>query len=168
MRLLSDWSRNDYFMKLITGIVREAAEAALKANGGDVSDAEVGFLIADDESMQRLNRDYRGIDAPTDVLAFSMREGLDGDLHPELLGDLAISVPTADRQASAQGHSLAHEVTVLAVHGTLHLLGYDDETDEGAQGMADEVGAVTKALWASPTWQDRAAHVAALVAEVPA
>jgi probable rRNA maturation factor len=77
--------------------------------------------------MQRLNAHYRGIDRPTDVLAFAMREGEGGDLSPQLLGDIVISAETARRQAHARHHSLTEELTHLLIHGTLHLLGYDHE-----------------------------------------
>jgi probable rRNA maturation factor len=77
--------------------------------------------------MRRLNARYRGSDRPTDVLAFPMREGAFAHLHPQLLGDLVISVETAQRQAQARHHSLAEELTHLLIHGTLHLLGYDHE-----------------------------------------
>ena len=77
--------------------------------------------------MRRLNAQYRGIDRPTDVLAFAMREGPFADLNPQVLGDVAISAETALRQARARRHSLAKELTRLLIHGTLHLLGYDHE-----------------------------------------
>jgi probable rRNA maturation factor len=77
--------------------------------------------------MRRLNARYRGIDRPTDVLAFAMREGPCAGLHPQVLGDVVISAETAWRQAQARRHSLAEELTQLLIHGTLHLLGYDHE-----------------------------------------
>lgn len=94
------------------------------------------MLIEDDE-MQEMNRRYRGFDKPTDVLSFSQ---LDSSYSippgcPVALGDVIISVPTAHRQADARGRSLADEIDLLVVHGVLHLLGYDDETDEGAEEM---------------------------------
>ena len=64
-----------------------------------------------------------------------MREGIGSDLNPQLLGDLAISVPTAQRQSIAHGHSLDIELAILSVHGTLHLLGYDHQTPEEAAIM---------------------------------
>jgi len=84
-------------------------------------------LIINDARMHRLNAHYRGIDRPTDVLAFAMREGLFAELHPEVLGDVVLSAETALRQARARRHSLAEELTHLLIHGTLHLLGYDHE-----------------------------------------
>jgi probable rRNA maturation factor len=88
---------------------------------------DLGVLIIDDARMRRLNARYRGIDRPTDVLAFAMREGLFVDLPPQVLGDVVLSAETALRQARARRHSLAEELTRLLIHGTLHLLGYDHE-----------------------------------------
>lgn len=80
-----------------------------------------------DRTMRRWNRDYRGMDRTTDVLSFP------GEATPEgpHLGDVAISVPEARRQAEERGESLARELRVLALHGLLHCLGYDHETDQG-------------------------------------
>ena len=93
----------------------------------DCQDCELSVLIVDDARMQRLNAQYRGLDRPTDVLAFPMREGAFAELHPQLLGDIVISADSAQRQAQARRHSLAEELTHLLIHGTLHLLGYDHE-----------------------------------------
>jgi len=80
-----------------------------------------------DGTMRRWNRDYRGKDATTDVLSFPGGETPEGP-H---LGDVAISVPQAERQAAARGGSLARELRLLVLHGLLHCLGYDHETDQG-------------------------------------
>jgi probable rRNA maturation factor len=95
------------------------------ASGGSVAIA----LLAD-AAMRRLNRTYRGRNATTDVLAFPGGGARDpaGHLH---LGDIAISVPRAVRQAKEAGHSLACELRILALHGYLHLLGHDHEADRG-------------------------------------
>lgn len=100
----------------------------------DQPHGEVSLLFCDDAVIHPLNRDWRGKDAPTDVLSFSQQEGeLIGD--PNLLGDIIISIPTAQRQADERGHSLVHEVRVLVVHGLCHLLGYDHEDDDEAEVM---------------------------------
>ena len=104
----------------------------------DAVDCEVSILLTDDAEIQVLNYQYRHIDEPTDVLAFAMREGIGGDLNPQLLGDLVISVPTAQRQSIAHGHSLDIELAILSVHGTLHLLGYDHQTPEEAEIMFEK------------------------------
>ena len=97
---------------------------AILSDVGEAS-AELGILFVGDQRMRGLNRRYRGKDRTTDVLAFPMRGVPHSSSH--LLGDVVIAVPTAARQAK-QGHrSLAEELTVLLVHGILHLCGYDHE-----------------------------------------
>lgn len=90
--------------------------------------AEMTLSLVDDDEIHALNRDYRDKDKPTDVLSFSMREGEGGTLHPELLGDVVISVETAARQAAEGARPLADELLHLAVHGLAHLCGYDHAT----------------------------------------
>ena len=94
--------------------------------GLDLGDAELSVLLVSDDEMQRLNRDWRGKDRPTDVLAFAQGEG-DGGAPEGLLGDVVISVDTARRQARTARHPLGREAERLLVHGLLHLLGYDHE-----------------------------------------
>ena len=92
---------------------------------GDFDSLTVRFT--GDRAMRKLNRDFRGKDKPTDVLSFP------GEATPEgrHLGDIVISVPTAGRQAEERGHALEREVRTLLLHGVLHCLGYDHETDGG-------------------------------------
>ena len=87
----------------------------------------VDVLLADDRTLRRLNREFRGKDKATDVLSFPAVEELAG----EHAGDLAISLETAARQAREHGHSLRDEVRVLLLHGLLHLGGMDHEVDRG-------------------------------------
>lgn len=105
------------------------AAHALEAEGVD-RPAELSILLADDGVVRELNRTYRGADAPTDVLSFAQREG-DDFARPEgaapHLGDVVISLDTAQRQAAEYGQTLHDEVAHLLVHGILHLLGYDHE-----------------------------------------
>ena len=96
---------------------------------------EVDITIVDDEEIHQLNRDYRNVDRPTDVLSFALDEDdedepelLEGQLH--LLGDIIISAESATRQAEEFGHGLEREIVYLAVHGLLHLLGYDHMVEE--------------------------------------
>lgn len=123
-------------------VVYAAVRATLKAHEAEA--CEVSALLTDDTDIRQLNRDYRGIDAPTDVLAFAMREGEDSDINPILLGDLVISLETAARQAitkdglSGTWGNLETEVALLAVHGVLHLLGYDHQTEEEATTMFEK------------------------------
>lgn len=93
--------------------------------------SEVSLLVCDDATIHELNRDHRGKDRPTDVLAFAMREGSFGELAGELLGDVVVSIDTARRQARERGHSTTAEIRFLLAHGLLHLVGYD-HPDEGS------------------------------------
>ncbi len=90
---------------------------------------ELSLVFCDDAFIHELNRDYRGKDAPTDVLSFPQEE------TGGLLGDLVISLQTCRRQARVHRHPLAREVEWLFLHGALHLLGYEDGTDEQAARM---------------------------------
>jgi probable rRNA maturation factor len=101
-------------------------EAVRRSHGPE---AEVYVVVTGDDELQRLNRDYRKLDRPTDVLSFP-----DGDLLPEgerLLGEIVISLDAARRQAGELGHSELRELEELVLHGTLHLLGHDHEQDDG-------------------------------------
>ena len=109
----------------------------------------MGLTLVTDAAIHEMNRTYRGVDRPTDVLSFplldfseeyeeldadSWQEEADPDMDPEsgelLLGDIVISLETAARQAEAYGHSFQREVGYLLVHGMMHLMGYDHETEE--------------------------------------
>lgn len=112
---------------------------------------EISLRVTDDDTIQTLNREYRAIDAPTDVLSFSFVED-DGSFVPapdgiRHLGEIVIALPYTARSAKRQGHSTARELTVLAVHGTLHVLGYDDEEDEAAAEMQARQDAILALLW---------------------
>jgi probable rRNA maturation factor len=99
-------------------ILREAARN-LRVSG------ELSLVFAGDRFLKRLNGRYRGKDRPTDVLSFPGPGGAEG------LGDVLISVPAAERNARRLGRTLGQELDVLVLHGFLHLLGYDHETDDG-------------------------------------
>ncbi|HET9623342.1 MAG TPA: rRNA maturation RNase YbeY [Kofleriaceae bacterium] len=96
------------------------------------ADYEASLRLVDDAEIHALNRDYRGKNKPTDVLAFAQREGPGGELHPELLGDVVISVDTARKQAK---RGLYRELLHLASHGLCHLLGYDHRDDDEERTM---------------------------------
>lgn len=110
-------------------LTRLAAEVMA---GEDVAEGtSLAVLLTDDEEVRSLNRQFLGIDEPTDVLAFPDEEDeefVSGYEGPPHLGDIAISLPTAVRQAEEAGHALDREVAHLLVHGVLHLLGYDHVT----------------------------------------
>ncbi len=103
----------------------------------DVQNPGVAFLLADDECLCILNRDWRGLDRPTDVLSFAEREGeaLVSPSSRQFLGDIAISLDTARRQSEEYGHSLEREIAFLAIHGLLHLLGYDHQSADEEREM---------------------------------
>ncbi len=110
--------------------------------------AEVSVVLTDDEHIRRLNRDYRGVDYPTDVLAFSQLEGEPARAAeaPVALGDVIISVETAKRQAAQRKYPVTEELDLLVIHGVLHLLGYDDETEAAAAEMRRHEKAVLSQL----------------------
>lgn len=118
---------------ILIELLIQVAETVLKREGVS-SEAEVSIALVDDLYIQELNRQYRHKDCPTDVLSFAMREGA-GEEPPAaeeeelMLGDVVISLPTAQRQAVEFGHSFQREAAYLSVHGVLHLLGYDHKTD---------------------------------------
>jgi probable rRNA maturation factor len=97
------------------------------------------IVVTDDVHVRRLNRDYRGVDACTDVLAFGDRPEPGAFVSaPEAsvyIGDVVISYPRATEQAADYGHAVEEELSVLVVHGVLHLLGYDHETPEDRDEM---------------------------------
>ncbi|MGH9598704.1 MAG: rRNA maturation RNase YbeY [Terracidiphilus sp.] len=107
------------------------AQAAVRLRG------QVSVLLTDDAAIRRLNRRFREIDKSTDVLSFPSGASPAG---PEpIAGDLAISVPTARRQAAEQGHALATEIKILILHGLIHLAGYDHETDGGRMARRERL-----------------------------
>ncbi|MGN6571876.1 MAG: rRNA maturation RNase YbeY [Pseudolabrys sp.] len=98
------------------------------------ADGEVSVLLADDAAVQALNRDWRGMDKPTNVLSFpSDAPKIAG--APALIGDIAIAFETLAREAEAEKKPFLHHLAHLAVHGYLHLLGYDHQTDSEAEAM---------------------------------
>ena len=105
--------------------LRRRAQRLLKLLS--IEDKELSILLTDDREMTELNRGFRNRNRTTDVLAFSQLEGERGDLYPDVLGDVVISLTTAKRQAREQKHTLMDELVVLLVHGTLHLLGHEHE-----------------------------------------
>ena len=105
--------------------IQKTAKKLLSVLGSD--EQELSILLTDDEEIRQLNAGYRGKDAPTDVLSFSLNEGEGTAFAVNQLGDVVISVETAERQAEALGWSLQEEFLRLLIHGVLHLHGYDHE-----------------------------------------
>ena len=123
-----------------TALLEQAARITLEtstpAGSGfdfDPANADMSIVLTDDAQLRELNREYLGIDAPTDVLSFPSDEE-DPETGTPYLGDILISIPRAKQQAEAAGHPVEAEVQLLVVHGTLHLLGHDHaEAEEKAR-----------------------------------
>ncbi|UCF28338.1 MAG: rRNA maturation RNase YbeY [Chloroflexota bacterium] len=122
MTVLLDLSAT-YSQHLDQALIERTVLATLKHQGIS-PDADLSVVITDDTRLHQLNRDFLGIDAPTDVLSFPAGH-TDPDTNRKYLGDVIISFPTACRQADQFGHSISSEITLLIVHGILHLLGHD-------------------------------------------
>jgi len=114
-------------------LLRRAAQATL-ALAGSAATSELTLLITDDERLHQLNRQFRSVDAPTDVLSFPTNEA-DPETGKSYLGDVVISYGRAAVQASAHGHSVQDELALLTVHGILHLLGYDHANEDKKNQM---------------------------------
>jgi probable rRNA maturation factor len=110
--------------------------AYLQRLAQQVACAPFTVVVVSDAAIRRLNRDYRGKDSATDVLSFPSGSALPG-ADPESLGDIVISAATARRAATAFGWPLEMELQSLALHGVLHLMGYDHETDRGQMARAE-------------------------------
>ena len=128
--------------------LRGFAERVLAAE--DVAPAEMGIVVTGDAVVRRLNCQFCGEDAPTDVLSFALTEGKDKFALPPgetiRLGEVVISLPTARRQAKRGGHSLESEVALLLVHGLLHLLGYDHAVESEERRMRSREEALLASL----------------------
>lgn len=160
--------------QIIELLQRAIYETLITGDGPE--DAEIGVLLVDDPAIHELNRTYRGVDSPTDVLSFALQEKGEGEpeiflddllkdddekedeenapdndedilgYEDSLLGDIVISVERARAQAAEYGHSFAREIIYLAVHGALHLLGFDHCTDHETALMRNREEQVMKKL----------------------
>lgn len=149
--LTLEWSNEQEAIEITPAIITKLEELLQIAGSlENVSVGEVALTFVDDTTIQELNKQYRGLDKPTDVLSFAMQEAgedefeivyeegeaeADGDSFIEPLGDIIISVPTAIVQAEEYGHSLEREIGFLFVHGFLHLIGYDHQDEEAEKQM---------------------------------
>ncbi|MGO4713714.1 rRNA maturation RNase YbeY [Bradyrhizobium sp. 2TAF24] len=126
------WQDARAYEAIITRAITAAAEAA----DADTDGVEVAVMLTDDAGIRTLNRDFRGIDKPTNVLSFPAPPAPgDTDGAPAMLGDIAIAYETTRREAEAEHKLFDHHLSHLAVHGFLHLVGYDHETDAEAEEM---------------------------------
>ena len=122
----------------------EAARAALAGAGGAPRAAELSIVLGDDVLVQTLNRQWRGQDKPTNVLAFPAHEAALPRGAPRLLGDVVLAFETLAAEAAAQSKPLAHHLRHLVVHGVLHLMGYDHQAaGEAARMEALEVAVLS-------------------------
>jgi probable rRNA maturation factor len=126
MGVLIENRQNKYGISLPS--LKQKAQAILDAL--DSPKAELSILLLDDAQIAILNRDYLHREGPTNVIAFPMREGKFADLNPELLGDVVISLETAEKEGLAAGQGMPDRLSELLIHGILHLFGYDHENSE--------------------------------------
>lgn len=138
------------WIELLKRILQEAATME------QIEAGEVALTFVDNEQIQKLNREYRGIDGPTDVLSFALNESVEEEMDivyaieheneldamNDLLGDIIISTERAQEQAEEYGHSLEREFGFLFVHGFLHLLGYDHQDERSERMMMDKQEAI--------------------------
>jgi len=118
-------------------LLEQAAEETLRHGRSPqaaLQEADLTIVLTDDEALQKLNLEFMGIDAPTDVLSFPA-DLIDPDSGKPYLGDVLISVPRAQAQAPENQQSVQDEILLLAVHGVLHLLGYDHAEPEEKEQM---------------------------------
>ncbi|HRS97427.1 MAG TPA: rRNA maturation RNase YbeY [Smithella sp.] len=101
----------------------------------DAAGKEISISLVDDETIRTLNKRYLGKDKPTNVLSFSLQEGDCGDINPDLLGDVVISVDTAQRDAAKARWTTEQEIVYLLIHGILHLLGYNHENTSRRESL---------------------------------
>ncbi len=147
--------RVDAGYKVDAAGLRRAGLATLRRQG-IAGSAALTLVVTGDGPVRRLNRTYRGVDAPTDVLAFGYEDegGLGSEpAMPRYLGDVIISFPRAEAQAQRAGHPVETEMQLLAVHGVLHLLGHDHAEPEEKAAMWSAQAQILRDLGAPiPEW----------------
>ena len=139
-------------------IIQRAIAAAAEEVDDDVGEAEIAVMLTDDPGIRTLNSNWRGIDKPTNVLSFPalQPEGArkPGDA-PCMLGDIAIAYETTRREADAEGKPFEHHLSHLAIHGFLHLIGYDHENDADAEEMESLETEILEQLGIPDPYADR-------------
>jgi probable rRNA maturation factor len=119
-------------------VIHRAIEAAAGMADADTGDAELAVMLTDDDGIRTLNQNWRGIDKATNVLSFPALQptgAVGPDDAPRMLGDIAIAYQTTRREADEEQKRFDHHLSHLAVHGFLHLIGYDHESDDEAEAM---------------------------------
>lgn len=138
--------RNEQGFSVDEAGLRKAAQMVLAAHE-IAGDSALTVVITTDAEVAALNRQFRGLDAPTDVLSFPAdAPPVEEEDEPPYLGDLIIAYPYASAQAAQEGHPLQDSLALLVVHGTLHLLGYDHDTPEHRAEMWAEQAAALEGL----------------------
>ena len=146
--ILSSMPENMEIDMEIVNTVRKAAYTVSELY--ELNNAEVSITFTDNEHIHEINRDYRNVDRPTDVISFALNEGDEPEIECgapiNVLGDIIISVEKAIEQAKDYGHSIEREVAFLTVHGMLHLLGYDHIEEDDRKEMRREEDFVMEKL----------------------
>jgi probable rRNA maturation factor len=140
-------------------IIHRAIEAASAMVDDDTADAEIAVMLTDDEGIRTLNNNWRGMDKPTNVLSFPALQPPEGavvpDDMPRMLGDIAIAYQTTRREADDEDKPFANHLSHLAVHGFLHLVGYDHENDAAAEDMEQLEREILSTLGIPDPYADR-------------
>ncbi len=127
-----NWPKIEQTEKLITGAIRTTVETARLPLPRD---AEFAVVLSDDHQIQKLNRQWRNIDKPTNVLSFPSGSIEPGDMPDSLMGDVVVARETVEREAANQGKTFDQHLTHLVIHGFLHIFGYDHTNDKDAETM---------------------------------
>lgn len=141
--LVADIQDSVNIQESFLSVLEEAGNLLLRLEG-EPHESEVSIILVENSYIQDLNFTYRGEDSPTDVLAFNLGDGMTGVEADKILGDVIISAEKALEQARAYGHTFERETMFLALHGILHLLGYDHETKDGEQEMLEKKELILK------------------------
>ena len=139
-------------------VIHRAINAAAESVDADVGDAELAVMLTDDSGIQTLNSNWRGIDKPTNVLSFpALQPTGTGALDdaPRMLGDIAIAYQTTRKEADDEQKPFDHHLSHLAVHGFLHLIGYDHEKDDDAEAMESLEAEILAQLGIPDPYADR-------------
>src|SRR3954465_7724407 len=138
-------------------VIHRAIHAAAEIADADVGEAELAIMLTDDAGIRTLNNNWRGIDRPTNVLSFPALQptaGASADA-PRMLGDIAIAYETTRKEADDEEKPFDHHLSHLAVHGFLHLIGYDHEKDGDAEVMETLEAEILAQLGISDPYADR-------------
>jgi probable rRNA maturation factor len=139
-------------------VIERAIAAAAVAANADLGEAELAVMLTDDTGIRTLNNNWRGIDKPTNVLSFPALPPSGGsgpDEAPRMLGDIAIAYQTTRAEADDEQKPFDHHLSHLAVHGFLHLIGYDHENDDDAEAMETLETAILAQLGIPDPYTDR-------------